>query len=76
MFLSNSLKYDTSLPCLDSRAAVPYAQHKNQTLPCSMNTFTDLPASHKCPQNNGGDSVMDAMMGLQQSFAGAMMPVA
>jgi hypothetical protein len=41
-----------------------------------MNTFTDLPASHKCPRYNGGDSVMDAMMGLQQSFAGAMMPVA
>jgi hypothetical protein len=41
-----------------------------------MNTFTDLPASPKCPRNNRGDYVMDAMMGLQQSFAGALMPVA
>lgn len=40
-----------------------------------MNTFTDLPASSKCPCV-GSDFAMDRMMGLQQSFAGALMPVA
>ena len=37
-----------------------------------MNTLTDLPATSKCPR----DFVKDRMMGLQQSFAGALMPVA
>lgn len=74
-FLSDSLKYDTSLPCLDSAAAVPYAQHKNQTLPRPMNTFSDLPASNTRPFL-GGDFATDRMMGRQQSFAGALTLVA
>jgi len=40
-----------------------------------MNTFSDLPASRKCP-HLGGDFVTDRMMGLQQSFAGAFLPAA
>lgn len=40
-----------------------------------MNTFSDLRVSPKSP-HLGGDSVKEAMMGLQQSFAGAFLPVA
>jgi hypothetical protein len=40
-----------------------------------MNTFSGLPASNKCPRS-GNDFVTDCMMGLQQSFAGALAPVA
>jgi hypothetical protein len=40
-----------------------------------MNTFSDLPGSSKCPHLGSGFA-LDRMMGQQQSFAGAMMPVA
>jgi hypothetical protein len=40
-----------------------------------MNTFSGLPASNKCP-HLGNDFVMDGMVGLQQSFAGALTSVA
>jgi hypothetical protein len=40
-----------------------------------MNTFSDLPGSSKCPYR-GSDFALDRMMGLQQSFAGAVTPVA
>jgi len=42
---------------------------------CPMNTLSDLPASCKCAPLGAG-FVMDRMMGLQQSFAGAFLPVA
>lgn len=40
-----------------------------------MNTFSGLRASRKCPYR-GNDFVTDRMAGLQQSFAGALAPVA
>lgn len=74
-FWSNSLKYDTSLPCLDSGAGVPYLQHKNQTLHRPMNTFSHL--SVFCPNlPYGGGFAQDGVMGLPQPFIGALSPVA
>jgi hypothetical protein len=40
-----------------------------------MNTFSDRPVSCKCLRNGGGFA-MDGMVGLQQSFAGAVSLVA
>jgi hypothetical protein len=39
-----------------------------------MNTFSDQPVSCKCLRDGG--FAMDGMVGLQQSFAGAVSPLA